>query len=409
MRIRFTPLLLIPFLALVIEPALAAPPSMDGFNIQSFLKLSNNSPVTASSGDFVFAIFKNGNCIWAKRYSGIPITNGMMNQKISGMGTNITLISNTNAGTGECVANFSTVNLDSTLLSNGSAGPLSIRVYAETTIDTQKPIWDIPMNTVPTAMIAQSSQTADDLIASMKTNQSTGATDAGKFAVLNGSGYIDNTMLNFSSFSLNNTQINGLGSACTVNTGTTVGTIPVLSSGGKLSSSLLPTFQANKVMATDATGTLSGMYNTTTASSGSGDASKIPLLNASGRLDASMIDSSDYVDRSNTQTIGGNKTFTDNVSLSGSFTLGAGGSGFQKVLKCAINSSQQNSGTESTSSCSGVTANSIVQCSPSTAPASGWIVAASRASASNQIAVMPLQVTGSDPWTTGFQCVVFVP
>ncbi len=325
------------------------------------------------------------------------------------MGTDITLISNSNASTGECVGNFSATNLDATLLSNGSAGELNIRVYAESTIDTQKPIWDIPMNTVPTAFIAQSAQTADDLIASIKTNQSTGSTDAGKFPVLNGSGQIDNSMLNFASFSLNNSQITGLGSACTINTGTTVGTIPVLSTGGKLSSSLLPTFQANKVMATDATGTISGMYNTTTASSGSGDASKIPLLNASGRLDASMIDTSDFVDRSNTQTIGGVKTFTDSVSFSGSFTLGAGGSGFQKVLKCTIGSSQQNSGTESTASCTGVTTNAIVQCSPSAAPASGWIVAASRASATNQVAVMPLQVTGTDPWTTGYQCVVFVP
>ena len=391
------------------EKTLAAPPSIDGFNIQSFLKLSNNSPVSATSGDFVFAIFKGNNCIWAKRQSGVPITNGMMNYRISATGTDITLISNANAATGECVSNFSALNLDSALLSTGATGALKIRIYAESSIDTQKPIWDIPLNSAPTAFIAQSAGTADNLVASIKTDQSAGAGDAGKFALLNTNGFIDNSMLNFSSFSFANTQITGLGNACTMNTGTTVGTIPVLSTGGKLSTSLLPTYSANRVMATDATGTISGMYSTTTASSGAGDALKIPVLNASGKLDASMIDTSDMVDRSNSQTIGGNKTFTDTTSLSGNFILGSGGSTFQKIIRCTIASASQSSGTETTSTCSGVTTASIVQCSPTTVPAAGWLIASSRASATNQISVMPLLATGTDSWTTGFQCVVFVP
>lgn len=391
------------------EKSLAAPPSIDGFNIQSFLKLSNNSPVSATSGDFVFAIFKDTNCIWAKRQSGVPITNGMMNYRISGTGTNITLISNANAATGECVSNFSAMNLDSALLSTGATGDLKIRVYTESSIDTQKPIWDIPLNSAPTAFIAQTASKADDLVASIKTELSTGTSDAGKFPVLNTNGFIDNSMLNLSSFSLANTQITGLGNACTMNTGTTVGTIPVLSTGGKLSSNLLPTFSANRVMATDATGTISGMYSTTTASSGAGDALKIPVLNASGKLDASMIDTSDMVDRSSSQTIGGNKTFSDATTLSGTFVLGNGGSTFQKIIRCTIPSANQSSGTETNASCSGTTLASIVQCSPTVAPATGWLIASSRASATNQISVMPLLATGTEAWTTGYQCVVFVP
>jgi hypothetical protein len=145
---------------------------IDTFNIQSYLKLSNNSPITATTGDFVFAIFKGTNCIWAKRYSGIVISNGVMNHKINGMGTNISAINNTSAPTGECVGNFSSINLDANLLSAGTAASLIIRVYTESSIDTQKPIWDIPLNSAPTAFIANTANSANDLVSTIKTNSS---------------------------------------------------------------------------------------------------------------------------------------------------------------------------------------------------------------------------------------------
>jgi hypothetical protein len=462
--------------------AFAEPPTMDGFNVQSFLKLSNNSPVSATSADFVFAVFKGNSCIWAKRYSGVLISSGIMNQKISGTGTNITAINNTNAVSGECIANHSTTNLDESLLSSGAAASLSIRIYTETLIDTQKPIWDIPLNTAPTAFIAKSALTANDLISSMKTNTSAGSSDSGKFATLNSNGYIDNTMLNFSSFSFSNSQITGLGNVCTMNSGTTVGTIPVLGTGGKLSASMLPTFQANRLMATDATGTMSGIYNTTQTSSGSSDLNKIPLLNASGKLDQSLIDStnlpispdllnsvvsvskggtgssnltsnallvgsgtsaistltpgpigsivvsngnqwasqlpngSNIVDMtSNQSAIGGNKTFTGSTTfsgsanLNGSFSLGNGGFTFQKILKCSVSSAIQDSGVETTSTCTGATTASVVHCSPTSAPTTGWIIGSARISTDHTLAIMPYLIAGTATWNTGYQCIVFVP
>ncbi len=448
---------------------------IDTFNIQSYLKLSNNSPITATTGDFVFAIFKGTNCIWAKRYSGIVISNGVMNHKINGMGTNISAINNTSAPTGECVGNFSSINLDANLLSAGTAASLIIRVYTESSIDTQKPIWDIPLNSAPTAFIANTANSANDLVSTIKTNSSSGATDAGKFAVLNSSGYIDNTMLNFSTFTFSNSQISGLGTACTMNTGNTIGTIPTLGSGGKISSTALPTFQANKIIATDATGTMSGAFNTTQTSSGSSDVNKIPLLNASGKIDQSMVDSTNLsinpsnlsapvpvtnggtgaisftnnalltgngpntitginpgtagtilysngttwsaaapnaagiVDTtSNQSAIAGNKTFTGTTTLSGSITLGNGGATFQKVLNCTIPNTLQVSGSETISTCTGATTSSIAHCSPTNGP-TGWIIGSARIGSSNTVSVLPYQVTGTNDWTTGFQCVVFVP
>lgn len=276
--------------------AMAAAPAIDSFHIQSFLKLSNNAPVSATSADFVFAVFKGSNCIWAKRYSSVAINSGVMNQKISGNGTNIASIVNASATPGECVANFSGTALDSTLLNTGATASLSIRVYAETTIDTYKPIWDIPLNSAPTAFIADlantatTATTANDLAASVKITTSAGASDNGKFPVLSGSGQISNTMINNAALTIANTQVTGLGTAATVNTGTTVGTIPVLGASGRLGAAQMPTYVANRMLATDGSGVITSGYDTAT-SGGAGDANKLPLLNGSGQLANAMIDS----------------------------------------------------------------------------------------------------------------------
>jgi hypothetical protein len=260
-----------------------------------------------------------------------------------------------------------------------------------------------------------------------------------------------------------------------MNTGNTIGTIPILGSGGKISSTALPTFQANKIIATDATGTMSGAFNTTQTSSGSSDVNKIPLLNAYGKIDQSMVDSTNLsinpsnlsapvpvtnggtgaisftnnalltgngpntitginpgtagtilysngttwsaaapnaagiVDTtSNQSAIAGNKTFTGTTTLSGSITVGNGGAPFQKVLNCTIPNTLQVSGSETISTCTGATTSSIAHCSPTKGP-TGWIIGSARIGSSNTVSVLPYQVTGTNDWTTGFQCVVFVP
>lgn len=284
-------------LSFVAANSFAAAPTMDSFNIQSFLKLSNNQPVTATSADFVFAVFKGTTCIWAKRYSAVAINSGVINQQISGAGTNIASINNASATPGECVNNFMGTTLNATLLNTGATAALSMRIYAETTIDSYKPIWDIPLNTAPTAFSADTANSAttassaDDLAAAKKVTVSAGAADSGKVPILNGSGKLDNSVINQTGLSIANTQVSGLGTASTVNTGTTSGTIPVLGAGGRLNANTMPTYTANKILSTDGAGVITATVSTVNTSAGAGDAGKIPILNGSGQLANSFIDS----------------------------------------------------------------------------------------------------------------------
>jgi hypothetical protein len=310
--------------------AFASAPSIDSFNVQSFLKLSNNSPVSATSGDFVFALFKGTDCVWAKRYSSIAINSGVLNQKISGTGTNITSISNTNATAGECESDFSGTNLDATLLNTGSPAALSIRIYAESSIDSYKPIWDIALNSAPTAFVADTANTAttaNDLAASMKASTSSGATDAGKVPVLNASGLIDSSMIDSASISLSNSQVTGLGSAATKNTGTTSGTVPLLGASGRLGTAQMATYATDAVMATDGTGVMSGAYKVVQSTSGLTDAGKIAALNSSGMIDNTMIDSTQLTPPAS--NLSGNLPVTKggtglSTITTGSLVMGAG-------------------------------------------------------------------------------------
>ena len=278
--------------------AQATPPVIDSFNLQSYIRLSNGQPVAATSGNFVFAVFKGISCVWAKRYTGIAINLGMVNQKISGNGSAIASINNPTATAGECVADYSLTTLNSTLLASGSAGALSIRVYTETSVDGYRPIWDVVIASSPLAMIAdyanvaETANLANDVIASKKAASSAGAGDAGKFVILNGSGKIDNTLINTAGMTFTSSQVSGLGTAATVNTGTASGNVPILNGSAKLATSVMPTYSANKVLTTDGTGVITAALNTTNSSAGAGDAGKAVLLNASGRVDNTMIDSS---------------------------------------------------------------------------------------------------------------------
>jgi hypothetical protein len=338
--------IIIPLLILLSSQAIAASPTIDSFHVQSFLKLSNNSPVNATSADFVFAIFKGTDCIWAKRYSAVAINSGVLNQKITGTGTNVTSINNASHTPGECISNFSGTTLDATLLNTGSPAALSIRIYTETTIDTYKPIWDIPLNSAPTAFVAETANsattatTANDLAAGVKVTTSSGGADAGKFPVLNGSGVIDNSMINAGALTIANTQVTGLGTASTVNTGTTIGTIPVLGAGGRLAAAQLPTYSANKIMATDGSGVMNTAYDTVSVSAGASDSGKVPLLNGSGKFDNTMIDSSSLTpDPANlTTTVAVNKGGTGAAThTAGNILTGNGTGAITSIATVPVN------------------------------------------------------------------------
>ncbi|MBS1960099.1 MAG: hypothetical protein JST80_11545 [Bdellovibrionales bacterium] len=458
----------------------SASPTIDTFNVQSYIRLTSGSATSATSANFVFGVFKGTTCIWAKRYSSVSINAGVINQNLSGAGSNISSISNGSATAGECVADFTSVTLNSTLLMTGVAGALNLRVYSETSLDGFQPIWDVPFSAVPSAMVADQANNATnatsaaDLVSGMKVTASAGTSSMGKFPILDSSGKLDNTFINQTGLTVANTQVSGLGTAALANTGTSSGNVPVLNVSGLLTASVMPTYTANRVMATDGSGVMSGSITTTTTSAGAGDVGKIALLNSSGKIDntaidstaltpnpanlsstvavnkggtgqatltannllvgngtsavaflaptngnivagsggawvSSTADSAGIVDQSSAQTIGGNKTFIGNTTMDGTMTFGTGGASFSKILNCSIASTLQVSGTAKTGTCTGATTGSVAMCSPTVAPATAWIVAASRISAANTVYVMPYRAGGGATWTTAYNCVVFVP
>lgn len=470
------------FAALLIPAARAASPSIDTFNVQSYIRLTNGQATSATSGTFVFGVFKGSTCIWAKRYSSVSINTGVISQNLSGVGTNITSISNPSATPGECVSNFSSTTLNSTLLNSGASNGLNLRVYAETSLDGFQPVWDVAFVTVPTAMVADTANsattaaTASDLASGMKVSVSPGASAVGKFPVLDSSGKIDNSMINQSGLTISNSQVSGLGTAALVNTGSAMGNVPLLSTGGLLPATMMPnTYTANRILATNGSGVISGSYATTTASAGAGDIGKIPLLNASGKVDNTAIDSTaltpnpanlsaavpvnkggtgntaltannllvgngtsavtflaptngnviygaagawtsgtpdsaDLVDKTNAQTIAGNKTFSGNTVLNGTVKFGSAGSTLTNIIYCSIAAGGNlTSGTVRTGTCTGATTAGVAQCSPSTAPAAGWLIASVRVSAANTIEYMPIRWTGATNWNPAMKCVVFNP
>ena len=307
----------------------ATAPTIDTFNVQSYLKLSNNTAISATSANFVFAIFKGANCVWAKRYSAVPLNNGVLNQKISGTGSNISSINNSNATPSECVNDFSTTTLNSTLLNTGSPAALGIRIYTETSIDTFKPIWDIPLNSAPTAFIADTATTAataSDLASGIKVSTSAGAADAGKFPVLNASGKIDSSMIDASLFSLANSQVSGLGTASTINTGTTAGTIPLLNGSGQISNSMIDStsltpnpanFSTFVPVSKGGTGATTLPLNALLVGAGTGAVTTITpgangtILSSNGTtFSANLPNTLGIVDITSTQSVSGAKTFS---------------------------------------------------------------------------------------------------
>jgi hypothetical protein len=313
--------------------AQAASPTIDSFNLQSYIRLTNGQPVSNTSGNFVFAVFKGTSCVWAKRYLSVALNAGMINQKISGLGTSIGSINNPNATAGECVADFTSTTLNSTLLATGASGALTIRVYSETSLDGYRPIWDVAIASAPTAFIADRANLADvatvanDVITVKKAAASAGVSDAGKLVVLDAGGKIDNTMVNTAGMTFTSSQVSGLGTAAAANTGTGSGNVPVLGGTGKLVTGVMPTYTANKILTTDGTGTITAALNSTNSSAGAGDAGKAVLLNAAGKVNNNMIDSTALTPSlaNATGTLAVNKGGTGVASLnSGEILVGNG-------------------------------------------------------------------------------------
>jgi hypothetical protein len=523
-------LLFIAALLLSSATAEAAAPTIDSLNIQSYIRLMNGMPVTATSANLVFAVFKGSSCIWAKRYLAVSLNAGMINQRISGLGSSITSINNVSATAGECVANFSATSLNATLLMSGATAQLTVRIYSETNLDGYNPIWDVAIATAPTAFVADTAinatnaTTANDLITSKKVLNSTGASDSGKFPYLDSAGKLDNSVINNSALSITNTQITGLGTAAVLNTGTTAGTIPLLNGSAKLTTGMMPTYATNRIMTSDGSGNLSATLTGVNTSAGAGDAGKVALLNASGRLSSNMLqlptytanrilstdgsgntiatlsavstslgvadagkitlldpsgkiddtlidsstltpnlanatgtlsvakggtglttltsgalitgngtsgvqlisptngeiligaggawtssnrDAAGLVDKTSDQTIGGNKTWSGNQVITGTVSMGNGGSTFSKIIHCSIPSTLQSSEVDESGACADVTPSTVVSCSPTTTPASGWVVGSSRGG-NDAVVVRPVRHSGADTWTTGYNCIAYV-
>jgi len=411
----------------------AASPSIDSLNIQSYIRQTNGLPVTPTSANFVFAIFKGGNCIWAKRYSAVSLNAGVLNQKLSGLGSTISSINNTNATAGECVANFSAISLTSTLLMSGSANELSIRVYSETDLDGYRPIWDVAVASAPTAFVADQANlasvatVANDVIAGKKAVASSGSGDSGKLVILDSAGKIDNSMIDQADLSITSTQVSGLGTASATNATNTssgssdAGKAVVLNASGKIDSSMLDTVSVSK----GGTGKTSLNSGEVLVGNGTGAVGSIAstvgnvLVGSAGGWTSSTPDTAGLVDQSSTQSVGGDKTWGGNqtingtmtangtTTLNGSMVFGNGGSSFSKILRCSGSINASSNG-EDSFTCSGATSNSVVTCSPTDTPKTSWVIVSYR-SETNSVYVATYRAGGYSSWSPSFNCVVFVP
>jgi|GEM_PF-3108864 len=417
----------------------AATPSIDSLNIQSYIRQTNGMPVTPSSANLVFAVFKGSNCIWAKRYSAVSLNAGVLNQKISGVGSTISSINNPNATAGECVANFSTTTLNSTLFMSGAINELSIRVYSETDLDGYRPIWDVPIASAPTAFVADQANlasvatVANDVIAGKKAVSSSGSSDSGKLVILDPTGKIDNSMIDQTDLSIASGQVSGLGTASATNATNTssgssdAGKAVVLDSSGKIDSSMLDTVSVSK----GGTGKTSLNSGEVLVGNGTGAVGSIASTNGNvlvGKVSgwtSSTPDAAGLVDQTSAQTVGGNKTWSGNqtingtvtansdvtvdgtTALNGSMVFGNGGSSFSKILRCSGSINASSNG-EDSFSCSGATSSSVVTCSPTDTPKSSWMIVSYRAK-TNTVYVATYRTTTYGSWSPSFNCVVFVP
>ena len=141
-------------LYLISAARLEAAPTIDTLEIQGFMRKADGSPVSSGNYDLVFGVFQGGSAIWAKRYSDVPVSNGLFSQVLSGQGADLSQVP---LSTG-MNSDFSNVTLGPTLLQNSTDGAVLVRIYAAVPIDGRNPQFDVTLNSVPSCFNAAVAQ-----------------------------------------------------------------------------------------------------------------------------------------------------------------------------------------------------------------------------------------------------------
>lgn len=176
----------------------AATPTIDSLNVQGYMKKANGQTVTDGSYYLAFGIMQNGTARWCKIVS-TAITNGLFSKTLSGVGSDCTGLP---SGTSLNGINSSATTLNTAIFTGGTAGGVTIRIYASSAIDGTNPQFDVAMSAVPTAWISAVAKSVEDgsitvasVATSAKATASAGVADAGKFVLLDSSGKLDSSLL----------------------------------------------------------------------------------------------------------------------------------------------------------------------------------------------------------------------
>ncbi|MCE3010084.1 MAG: hypothetical protein LW875_05685 [Proteobacteria bacterium] len=136
-----------------------AAPTTDVISVQGYMKRSNNTNVSETSFDGVFAVFAGSTCLWARAMSSQPLSNGYFATTLSGNGSDMTVAGNwgshgTSTDRTACSSNYSGISLSSTLI-GAATGALKAKVFVTSAVDTNKyPAFDITIGGAPVAMYA---------------------------------------------------------------------------------------------------------------------------------------------------------------------------------------------------------------------------------------------------------------
>ena len=175
----------------------AVKPVIDTLTVQAYMKKVDGTAVTDGAYNIAYGVFKGGTAIWGTNAT-VTITNGLFVNDLSGLGTDLSAA--VPVGTGTMRADWSATTLNTALLMTGATGDLMVRVYAITAVDGTNPQFDIALNSVPTAFVADQANSVTDssillasIAAASRTAAFTGTTS--QLVVTNGSGLIDAALL----------------------------------------------------------------------------------------------------------------------------------------------------------------------------------------------------------------------
>ncbi|MFN7262296.1 MAG: hypothetical protein ACK5UJ_00640 [Pseudobdellovibrionaceae bacterium] len=135
-----------------------AAPTINVVTVQGLVKRTNNTYVSEASFNGVFAVMDGSTCLWAKAVSSVPLSNGYFSTSLSGLGDNVTAGTfGSHPASGDrtlCTNNYSAVTLNSALIA-GATGALKVKVFFTSAVDTSKyPAYDITIGGAPVAMVA---------------------------------------------------------------------------------------------------------------------------------------------------------------------------------------------------------------------------------------------------------------